>query len=423
MFKKDSCSSVKRLLILISIGTGLEYYDFIIYATLSPYMSVLFFPNDSFFMQTIKTFSIIVVAYIVRPFGGIFLGIVADILGRKNVFLLSAACMSFSTLLIGLLPTYQVLGEGASVLLVLCRILQGISFGAELPGAITITKEIGRNGNLRFNCSIIILSTSLGSFLAYGVSYVLTSYFDEKTILSFGWRFPFLFGGMLAFVSYLIRNQLKKIINLDENFKKGMFIKRITDIPSLFLSQKRNIFLLIGMLGIFSTLVVFNLSFPIYLPKIYSYDINEIYLSTMFALVISPTILIVLNHFVLYFSSKKVLIFISILFALSNYFMFLLLSTGSKNKLFFFMIIYQIITFIYASNIFFILSEIFPTSIRYTAIAFCYNVSYLLSSLCSVFLFSITSLANITTMISCVLSVLSIISCFCCSKILDPVND
>ena len=130
-----------RLILLASLGGALEFYDFVVYSQFARYIGLNFFPNDDEMVSLIVSFSVFAVGYFARPLGGIFFSHIGDRLGRRRVLIITILAMSAATAGIGLLPTYAQWGIGASILLVLLRIVQGFCLGGELPGAIAYVVE------------------------------------------------------------------------------------------------------------------------------------------------------------------------------------------------------------------------------------------------------------------------------------------
>lgn len=162
----------------------LEFYDFIIYALLASYISKLFFPIQSAITSLLIAFSAYAVGYLARPFGGIIFGHFGDKYGRKN-FTISILIMALPTFLIGILPTYSSIGIMAPILLVLCRIAQGISVGGEIPGAITYVGEAvpEKRG---FMTAVIFGFLILGVAIGFIVESLLLEFFTSQSILTYG---------------------------------------------------------------------------------------------------------------------------------------------------------------------------------------------------------------------------------------------
>ncbi len=185
----------------------LEFYDFIIYALLASYISKLFFPIQSAITSLLIAFSAYAVGYLARPFGGIIFGHFGDKYGRKKTFTISILIMALSTFLIGILPTYSSIGIMVPILLVLCRIAQGISVGGEIPGTITYVGEAvpEKRG---FMTAVIFGFLILGVTIGFIVESLLLEFFTSQSMLTYGWRIPFILGGLFVLVAYYLRRQL-----------------------------------------------------------------------------------------------------------------------------------------------------------------------------------------------------------------------
>src|ERR1700754_2478105 len=131
-----------RTLVLAALGGALEFYDFVIYVFFAAVIEQLFFPTSiPDWLRQVQTFGIFAAGYIARPLGGIIMAHFGDLIGRKRMFMLSVLLMALPTLLMGLLPTYDVVGLVAPMLLLVCRLLQGAAVGGEVPGAWVFVSE------------------------------------------------------------------------------------------------------------------------------------------------------------------------------------------------------------------------------------------------------------------------------------------
>ncbi|HQW58231.1 MAG TPA: MFS transporter, partial [Gammaproteobacteria bacterium] len=191
-----------KAIFLSCLGAILEYYDFIIYGMMVIYLSEIFFPASNTDVAYLKTFSILSIGYIARPIGGYLFGLVADIYGRKKTLLMVMLVMAASTMMIGLLPTYEAIGIFSPILLTLARVLQGLSFGAEMPNMTTIIKENTKTGSSGKYFGIMMSSTAIGTLLASLVVAIITRQFLHDEIVAWVWRLPFLLGGTLALLVF-----------------------------------------------------------------------------------------------------------------------------------------------------------------------------------------------------------------------------
>jgi predicted MFS family arabinose efflux permease len=198
-----------KTVVLASLGSGLEFYDFIIYGAFALQIGTMFFPKTNALVSMLGSFSVFAVGYIARPLGGSILGSLGDRVGRKKLFVVSILVMSVCTMVIGLLPTYEQIGILAPVLLVLTRLIQGFFVAGELACSITyVVEEMPRRAS--FVGAIVVCCMSIGSLLATAGSYVLHATLSPDQFNSFGWRIAFLFGGVIGLCSYVLRRSLEE---------------------------------------------------------------------------------------------------------------------------------------------------------------------------------------------------------------------
>src|SRR6478735_3267083 len=199
-------SSVRKVVVASLIGTSLEWYDFFIYGTAAALVfNKLFFPSFEPLVGTLLAFATFAVGFIARPLGGVIFGHYGDKLGRKNVLVVTLLLMGLSTFLIGLLPTYAVIGVGAPILLVVLRFVQGLGLGGEWGGAVLMTLESGAPDRRGLNASWPQVGVPVGNLLAAGVLAVLNLVLSDQAFLSWGWRVAFLLSGALVLVGLWIR--------------------------------------------------------------------------------------------------------------------------------------------------------------------------------------------------------------------------
>jgi MHS family shikimate/dehydroshikimate transporter-like MFS transporter len=203
-------TEMKRIVIASIIGTTVEWYDFLIYATASALIfTKLFFPSSNPGLSAIASFGTLGVGYFARPFGAAIFGHFGDRFGRKAMLATTIVIMGLGTFLVGLLPTYGQIGVAAPVLLVLLRLLQGVGLGGEWGGAVLIVVENAKSKNRGLLGSLVQLGYPLGTLSAVGV-FALLSHTSEADLLGWAWRIPFLISIVLAGVGLYIRLQLQE---------------------------------------------------------------------------------------------------------------------------------------------------------------------------------------------------------------------
>lgn len=362
-----------------SLGASLEYYDFIIFTYLAPTLSMVFF-DDSSHASLIKTYMISSIAYFARPLGSLLYGLIGDVRGRYKTFLGIMYTMAFSTLAIGFLPSFKTIGITASILLFFCRVFQGISFGAELPGAMIVVCEHKKDTEKGRVCGFVISSITLGSILACFFSFGLTWIYPQETIIEWAWRIPFLFGGILGLINLWIRKNLSEtpvFLSLQKQKKHETLWKPLQEILK---SYKMKI-----ALGVFfglsvACLIVSYAYFPRLFPAFYGYAPKDVYWYSTLGLLWSAILVPLLGSlsdrlgYALVFRCSSILTLGSIVF------LFMLPERGSVFLLLFFLGFQTLIVGL-ISAYFPILVSLFPPHIRFTGVALCYNVTYAFISL------------------------------------------
>ena len=201
------------------IGSAVEYYDFFIYGTAAALVfGKIFFPSVDPKIGTIAAFATFGVGYVTRPIGAFFMGHVGDKFGRKKVLTFTLLLMGLSTFLIGALPTYGQVGIAAPILLVLLRLLQGLSAAGEQAGANSMTLEHAPADRRAFFTSFTLSGTQMGFILATLV-FLPISALPEDQLLSWGWRVPFFLSAIVVAVGFWIRRTLPETPAFEEEAK------------------------------------------------------------------------------------------------------------------------------------------------------------------------------------------------------------
>lgn len=370
----STCQNQTKLLILTSLGGALEFLDFTIYALFSRYISHNFFPEDSSFIALINTFAIFAIGYFARPIGGIIFGHFGDKYGRKNTFIASAFIMSVSTLLIGFLPTYSQAGMIAPLLLLTLRLLQGISVGGEVPGAITFIYEHYSTHNRGLAIGSILMGVTLGNVIGSGIGYSLTSYLSQDEMLAWGWRIPFLIGSVLGFIAYLLRRKAIETpifsILLNES--------RTHAIPFMEVVKTAFPKIIMGMsLTALSAMTVFLfLYLPAYPPIQNRYQASELYSINIISFLSLALFTGLFGSISDYINKKKIIIFGCILSVLIGSFLFKYLLAANHFSLLLFCV--SITCFAAMANgcYGYAIAELFPSNIRYSGVGIAYNLGF-----------------------------------------------
>jgi MHS family proline/betaine transporter-like MFS transporter len=188
----------------------LEWYDFAVYGTLAPILGKLFFPADDPTASLLAAFGVFAIGYAARPLGGIILGHIGDRMGRKPALILSVLMMGAGTTAIGVLPTHAEIGTAAAVLLVVLRILQGLSVGGEYPSSIVFLGEHAPPERRGYVASWPMFGSVVGFLLGSAFGALLSNLMSEAALEAWGWRLPFLFGAVIALCGVLFRRHMSE---------------------------------------------------------------------------------------------------------------------------------------------------------------------------------------------------------------------
>lgn len=225
----------KKVVLAGAIGNALEWYDFTIYAFFVSVIAKQFFPNKDPFISLLATFGVFAAGFLVRPLGAILFGYIGDHAGRKKALILSMIMMSFPTFLIGILPNYNTIGIMAPILLIILRIVQGLAVSGELTTATVFLIEHADKNKRGIAGSLAMAGCLSGMVLSSIFATVLSELVSDVQLAQWGWRIPFLIGGLIGVLGLIIRlrsiepNEYKEVqINQKNNTSSASVIKHIS---------------------------------------------------------------------------------------------------------------------------------------------------------------------------------------------------
>src|ERR1700759_2219166 len=208
------------------IGSALEYYDFFIYATAASLVfPQIFFPSANPTVAIVASLATYGVGYVARPIGAFVLGHWGDTHGRKNVLVLCMFLMGFSTMLVGVLPTYDHVGIWAPILLVVLRLVQGFAVAGEISGASSMVLEHAPFGRRGFFASFTLQGVQAGQILAAAVFLPIAAYMAKEDFNSWGWRVPFILSFAVIAVAFVIRREVEETPAFAKESKEGALPK------------------------------------------------------------------------------------------------------------------------------------------------------------------------------------------------------
>ncbi|KAF1709333.1 MFS transporter [Pseudoxanthomonas kalamensis DSM 18571] len=249
-------NSKARVLFASMIGTTIEFFDFYIYATAAVIVFPhLFFPEGDAASATLKSFATFALAFIARPFGSALFGHFGDRVGRKATLVAALLTMGISTVAIGLLPTYGQIGIAAPLLLALCRLGQGVGLGGEWGGAVLLATENAPPGKRAWYGMFPQLGAPIGFLCSTGIFLLLTELLDDAQFMAWGWRIPFLASAALVMVGLWVRLKITETPDFQKTLERGERAK----LPMLTVLREHPGLLLAGTLALVATFVLFYL--------------------------------------------------------------------------------------------------------------------------------------------------------------------
>ncbi len=369
----SASSSQYKLASSVSLGGMLEIYDFLIYGLMASYIADIFFPAETHIASLLSTFATFAIGYLTRPLGGIIFGHFGDRYGRKKTFTFSIFLMAVTTTLMGCLPGWNSIGAAAPITLILLRLLQGFSLGGEIPGAITYLSESTpeRRGLV---IGILFLANMIGVSFGTFIHGILEMHLSAEDMREWGWRVPFWVGGALGVISYHIRKHFSES-GLFEALNQS---KAQTSIPIalLFKQHIRGVicgFMTIGLCG--AAVTIYGIYMPSYLSSLLNFPKEAVAWHTTLAfLMLSPLCLIfgmlsdLINH-------KLILGVMAVIIATLSWPAFKYFSSPAAelNKI---MLICGLMAATASGALPPLLISFFPTEVRYTGIATCYNIGF-----------------------------------------------
>jgi MFS family permease len=213
---------------LAALGGALEFYDFIIFVFFTAAIGQLFFPPDTpEWLRQLQAFGLFAAGYLARPLGGIIMAHFGDRSGRKRMFALSVFMMAVPTLLIGSLPTYATAGYAAPLALLVLRMVQGAAVGGEVPGAWVFVSEHVPEHRVGFACGTLTSGLTLGILLGSLVATAINKIYSPEQVLAFGWRIPFIVGGVFGFFAVFLRRWLAETPVFEEMRQRKALVSEL----------------------------------------------------------------------------------------------------------------------------------------------------------------------------------------------------
>ena len=375
-----SSNSKVTVLFASLAGTTIEFFDFYIYANAAILVFPhLFFPESTPATQMLQSLATFAVAFFARPLGSAFFGHYGDRIGRKTTLVAALLTMGLSTIMIGLLPSYQSVGMVAPILLVVCRFGQGFGLGGEWGGAVLLAVENAPPGKRAWYGMFPQLGAPLGLLLSGGVFLILTETLTPQDFLSFGWRIPFIASSLLIALGLYVRLKISETPEFISAAKQQKFQESIP-ISNIISHQKKSLLMAsfsgIATFGIFYLMTVFVAGWSIQHLSFTEEDflIVQLYSIFFFAIFIPISALLADKY-----TPKLIMSLASLFIVLFGLFLEPLISIQDFGVLLILSIGMALMGFTYGP-LGTVLSNMFPVKIRYTGASLSFNLAGILGA-------------------------------------------
>jgi MFS transporter, MHS family, proline/betaine transporter len=373
-------ASLKKKVVFAGlIGNILDVYDLAIYTFMATFIANYFFSPANNYDNLLYTFLIFFIGYLARPFGSIFFGVLSDKIGRKKSLLISIVLMGVSTSAIGLLPTYQEIGNTATLLLLLLRLAQGFSVGGEYINSVTFLVEHAGRKQKGFMGSWASVGANSGFLMASLIGFYLSYLLENHLAPAWIWRLPFLLTLTGAGLGYWIRSSCSEtlaFIKLNATEEKFTLKKHLRELKESISSMKNECALVLALtlLGTSSTYLIYIYS-PLYftifhhIPTYVGLKINTI--SILFLVLLLP----VFGYLSDKYGRKKILLFSAALFFLLAYPFFWSVAKGTVMQFTMLQLGLTIAAASFYSIASVVIVEIMPVKLRCTMSAMLYGIA------------------------------------------------
>ncbi|NOT19037.1 MAG: MHS family MFS transporter [Sideroxydans sp.] len=372
--------STTRIAFASFIGTAIEFYDFYIYGlAVAMVIGPIFFPNSDPTAQALNAFLTFGIAFVARPFGAFLFGHFGDRIGRKTTLVASLLVMGISTMLIGLLPSYEMVGWLAPALLCLLRFGQGIGLGGEWGGAALLATEHAPKGRRGWFGMFPQLGPPIGFLFAVGSFLLLSQWLDDAEFREWGWRIPFLASALLVMVGLYVRLKLTET----PVFAHAMQTQQRVKLPMSLVFTRHAKPLVLGALvmvvcyALFYISTVFSLSYGVstlHIPR--PEFLQMLCVAVLFMAAATPLSAWAGDRF----GRRPVLIVAGCAALLSGFLMEPMLGSGSPVLITAFLSLELFLMGATFAPMGALLPELFPTAVRYTGAGAAYNLGGILGA-------------------------------------------
>jgi MHS family proline/betaine transporter-like MFS transporter len=382
-------AKMRKAITAAALGNAMEWFDFGVYGFVAYVLGKVFFPEASPSVQMIAALATFSVPFLIRPLGGLFFGRLGDKYGRQKVLAATIVIMSLSTFAIGLIPSYDSIGIWAPILLLLAKMAQGFSVGGEYTGASIFVAEYAPDRKRGFLGSWLDFGSIAGFVLGAGVVVLISAVIGEEAFQSWGWRLPFFLALPLGMIGLYLRHALEEtpafqqhVEQLEQGDREGLAGGPKVSFKEVATKHWRSLMTCVGVV------VVTNVTYYMLLTYMPSYLSHNLHYSENHGVLIIIAIMVGMLFVqpMIGFVSDKIgrkpfILFGSIALFFLAIPAFMLINSGKLGLIFSGLLIIAVVLNFFIGVMASTLPAMFPTHIRYSALASAFNISILVAGL------------------------------------------
>ena len=367
-------AAARKAVVAGSIGNFIEWYDFSVYGFFATVIASQFFPSEDQVASLLATFAVFAISFFMRPVGAFVFGHFGDSVGRRSTLAVAVILMGLATFMIGVLPTYGQIGVLAPVLLVVARLLQGLSAGGEWSGSASFMVEYAPEDKRGLYGSWQQFSIVAGLLVGSGIGGILGSVLSEDALNSYGWRIPFILGILVGLVGLYLRLRL-------EDTPAFRVIEEKAEVESAPIKESLGehygesltaIGFTVGWTVSYYVLLTYM---PTYLSSTLGFPLPLALASNAIGLVVLMALIPLTGALSDRVGRKPLLVGFSALISLLTYPLFLLISQGTFLLVVLGQVLFGVIISLFSGPGPAALVEMFPTNVRYSALGISYNIA------------------------------------------------
>ncbi|PLR39641.1 proline/glycine betaine transporter ProP [Chimaeribacter californicus] len=382
-------AKLRKAITAASLGNAMEWFDFGVYGFVAYALGQVFFPGADPGVQMIAALATFSVPFLIRPLGGMFFGTLGDKYGRQKILSITIVIMSISTFCIGLIPSYNAIGIWAPILLLLAKMAQGFSVGGEYTGASIFVAEYSPDRRRGFMGSWLDFGSIAGFVLGAGIVVIISAVVGEARFLEWGWRLPFFLALPLGIIGLYLRNALEEtpafqqhVDKLEQGDREGLRDGPKVSFKEIATRHWRSLLACIGL--VLSTNVTYYMLLT-YMPSYLSHNLHYaedhgvmIIIAVMLGMLFVQPVMGLLSD---RFGRRPFVIGGSIALLLLAVPCFMMINSHTTGLIFCGLLLLAVILNAFTGVMASSLPAMFPTHIRYSALASAFNISVLIAGL------------------------------------------